>query len=93
MSDDLHAPDEFLSGAYNDRGFHIVVFWYYVAGGAMSDDMDIYSRTFWSISPEKMIFKQNPFSNGPTKVTSSIFNSQNTLLKILFYYHSGTSHI
>ena len=58
----------------------------------MSGDMDIYSHTFWSISPEKMIFKQNPLSDGPTKVTSSIFNSQNTLLKIPFYYHSGTSY-
>ena len=37
---------------------------------------------FWSISPEKITFKQNPVSNGPTKVTSSIFNSQITLLKL-----------
>ena len=58
----------------------------------MPDDMGVHSRTFWSISPGKNTFKQNHLSSGPIKVTSSIFNSKNTLLKILFYYHSGTSY-
>jgi hypothetical protein len=54
------------------------------AGESTTDRMVeryLYSRTYPIISSEKITFKENPSINGQIKVTSSVFNSKNTLLK------------